>query len=73
MPLQRVAALSECHMCIVFPTKVRHFHTIFSTSFLAANVKKWLRRPKVRHDFDMVDLPSDYRTLVVRRLLLENW
>jgi hypothetical protein len=54
----------------------RKFDTfiIFTTSLLAASVKKWPWRPKIRHGFDMAgekfDMPSGPGTLVARTLLL---
>jgi hypothetical protein len=50
---------------------------LFSTSFLAAHVEKWLWRPKFRRGYDMAgekfDMPSGPGTLVARTLLLVNW
>jgi hypothetical protein len=50
---------------------------VFSTSFSAGHVEKWLPMLKVRHDFDMAgeksDMPSGSRALLARRLLLVNF
>jgi hypothetical protein len=57
----------------IFFTELRHFHT-FSTSFLAAHVKKWPWRPKIRHGFDMAGKGQHafWPRITARTLLLVN-